>query len=450
MIVDNNCCQPQELWMDNTTGYLSITDGNSVYLGTIIQSLGIKTPVIDFRLNGFFLIITYTAADGSIQNKSVDLTAFSSGGTLSPTDTSTIDLTIGGGTISGIVKISAIAGNTIIAQSDGIYAPTFTETNLTVNSTSTIGLTAGGTHGHLLTATLLISADAGNQVSVHADGLYIADQTTYVLPGSNITLAGSGTASSPYIVSASGFTNIPLQVSDSTSLHLATSGISGHNLTGNVIISSALNNALVALNDGLYVPVPTVNTFTTAQARLAISSTAPITYDNVTGVIGAVAATSLVNGYLTNVDWNTFNNKIASGATLGSLSSVPIYSGQSGQTLNFNALRAGSNISISLAGNDIIIAGNAGGLNGAATFNVDFIVGDGGLMTPTNGASTFAPGSNPLQGKTILGFFIEGVKIAGVPRSGGQVSWSFVPSTGVITLVNATFVTDAYYSILYK
>jgi len=49
--------------------------------------------------------------------------------------------------------------------------------------------------------------------------------------------------------------------------------------------------------------------YTDARARGAISATAPVSYNNSTGVISMAAATSLVNGYLTSSDWSTFNAK---------------------------------------------------------------------------------------------------------------------------------------------
>jgi hypothetical protein len=52
--------------------------------------------------------------------------------------------------------------------------------------------------------------------------------------------------------------------------------------------------------------------YTTTRARAAISGSAPVSYDNSTGIISMAAATTSVNGYLTSADWTTFNNKQAS------------------------------------------------------------------------------------------------------------------------------------------
>jgi hypothetical protein len=49
--------------------------------------------------------------------------------------------------------------------------------------------------------------------------------------------------------------------------------------------------------------------FTDARARAALSATGPLIYNSTTGVFGITAANNITNGYLSAVDWNTFNNK---------------------------------------------------------------------------------------------------------------------------------------------
>ncbi|PSK93136.1 pyocin knob domain-containing protein [Taibaiella chishuiensis] len=49
--------------------------------------------------------------------------------------------------------------------------------------------------------------------------------------------------------------------------------------------------------------------FTTARARTAISTAAPLTYNSGTGSIGITQASVSANGYLSATDWATFNNK---------------------------------------------------------------------------------------------------------------------------------------------
>jgi hypothetical protein len=62
-----------------------------------------------------------------------------------------------------------------------------------------------------------------------------------------------------------------------------------------------------------------------SRARQAISGTAPISYNNSTGVISIPVATTSVNGYLSSTDWNTFNNKVSTTRTIST--SAPLTGG---------------------------------------------------------------------------------------------------------------------------
>lgn len=446
----NNCCSPQKLSVNNNTGYLSLSDSNSVYLGNIAKTLGIKTPVVNFSIQGFIVTLTYTDANGLVQNKQIDLSAIAQGGAITVTNTPSVNLTFASADLSANVNLSSFAGNSATIRSDGIYVPSFTQVPLTANDSSTIDFSTSGTNNMILTGAVKVSATSGNKITVNSDGLYVADMKTYLTANTNITITGAGTSSSPYSISAGGFSQTPLSVNDSSSLHLVSSGTNGMTLTGNVKISSVSANALVANSDGLYVPQSTSTSYTDAQARAAISAIAPVLYNSSTGVISESLANASTNGYLSSSDWSAFNNKISIGGNIGSLSSFPVYSGQSGTTLNFNGLRAGPNVAINQVGNDLVISASGTGGGSSAVFVIDFIVGDGGALTPTAGASQFNPTSNPLVGATILGVWVEGVKIAGVARTGGALYYTFVSSAGTITLTNGVFSADTYYSILYK
>lgn len=444
----NSCCEPQLLSLNNSSGYLSISSGNQVYLGTIIKQLGITTPVIAFQLNGFIVTLTYTDSGGIIRYQEIDLSALAQGGSFTVLNTPSIDLTYTSAVLSANTNISTHSGNSLVINSDGLYVPTFSQASIIANDSSTIDFTTSAIS--TFTGSVKVSANTGNKLLVEGDGLYVGDMTTYILSGTNVTITGSGSATSPYIIAASNASQTPLSVNDSSTFHFQTSGTLGMTLTGNVKISSASNNAIIANADGLYVPQSTSTSYTDAQARAAISAIAPLLYNDITGVMSISQATSLASGYLTNSDWVNFNGKISTGQSLGSSSSVPVYAGQAGTTLNFNGLRAGTNISMTQAGNDIIIS-SAGGSGGAAqVFVIDFIIGDGGPLTPTANSSTFSPSSNPLVGKTVLGFWQEGTKIAPVVRTGGILYYTFNSVSGAISLTNGVFSSDTYYSIIYR
>lgn len=446
-----NCCTPQILSVNNSTGYLTISDGNSVYLGTMIKNLGIKTPVINFVLNGYIATLTYTDSTGTIQNSNIDLSALAQGGSFVANDTPSINLTYASGNLDADVNISAQPENILTINSDGLYVQEPPIATLTTTNSSTLSLTSGGSNNALtLTGSVVISTTTGNKLQVVSDGIFVPDMTTYILQGSGITLTGSGSSTSPYTIVANAAQQTPISVNDSTSLHFVSSGTYGTTLTGNVKVSSLTANAIVVNNDGLYVAQSSIVSYTDAKARLALSVNAPLTYNNLTGVFGIIQATTSTSGYLANNDWNTFNNKVSSAANIGSSSSVPVYANQNGTTLNFNGIRAGVNVSINQVGNDIVInAAGGGGGTGSTAVTLDFIIGDGGPFTPVANASQFNPSSNPLQGRTILGFFIEGIKIAGVPRTNSQTYFTFTQSTGALNLTNGVFSADTYYSILY-
>lgn len=124
------------------------------------------------------------------------------------------------------IVLSPTDGNIISYDGSGLYVPTpptFTETTLVANDSSTIGFTQSGVANHTLSAVAKISAQVGN-VLIDNAGLYVgfADSTTI-----DFTSAGSGTAT---------------------------------RFTGDVKISSVAGNALIN-NAGLYVSVPQAITF---------------------------------------------------------------------------------------------------------------------------------------------------------------------------------------------
>lgn len=97
-----------------------------------------------------------------------------------------------------------------------------------------------------------------------------------------------------------------------------------------------------------------------------ISATGPINYVNTSGIISIAQATTSVSGYLSATDWTTFNNKLTS------------YNG----ILNQTALQASSNFNISGTG-------TAGTFATTTNLNITSVstAGKEGLyMTPTSGA----------------------------------------------------------------
>lgn len=166
---------------------LAVTDTDSVNLtigGTIPQTLS-----ADVEISADVGNIISIHADG----------LYGTAGAQTPfsvTDTNSVDLTVGGTipqTLSSDVKISADVGNIISIHSDGLYGTAGAQTPLSVSDTNSVDLTIGGTIPQTLSADTKISADAGNRTSIHADGLY-SDQAVLAVTDTNsidLTIGGS-------------------------------------------------------------------------------------------------------------------------------------------------------------------------------------------------------------------------------------------------------------------
>lgn len=102
-----------------------------------------------------------------------------------------------------------------------------------------------------------------------------------------------------------------ITVSDTNSVDLTyTAGA----LSADARISSnaaSANNTIVALNVESTGVVGLRAQIANSGVRALLSATAPVAYDNTTGIISMPAAATAQNGYLTSTDWNTFNNKVS-------------------------------------------------------------------------------------------------------------------------------------------
>jgi len=146
---------------------------------------------------------------------------------ITATDSTSLNFTVNGlnnHTITGEVKISATSGNQVSINSDGIYVPTpsFSQTPLTVNDSTTIDFTASGSNNHTLTGSVIISAlvssDLNNNLILGNDGkLYIN------IPASSQT---------------------PITANDSSRIDFTVSGTNNHTITANIIMSALLSNQL--------------------------------------------------------------------------------------------------------------------------------------------------------------------------------------------------------------
>lgn len=137
---------------------------------------------------------------------------------LTANDSATIDFTTSGTlahTLTGSVKLSAVANNALTAQVDGIHV---ISPSLTANDSATVNFTTSGTLNHTLTAVVTLSADTGNLLTVVGDGLKA--------------------------------TQIPIDAQDSTSINFTT--LDDTTFTGVVVLDPAVDNILSITGSGLY------------------------------------------------------------------------------------------------------------------------------------------------------------------------------------------------------
>ncbi|MDW8293249.1 MAG: hypothetical protein RML84_09190 [Anaerolineae bacterium] len=131
--------------------------------------------------------------------------------------TPTIDMQLVAGVIFSHLRISAQAGNQIQLLPDGVYVPP-SGLGISVQDTRTVDLTlSGGT----LSADVVVSPAAGNQLQVTPQGLFVPPAAS------------------------------SLNVQDTTTVDLT---VSGTTLSADVIVSPAAGNQLQVTPQGLYVP----------------------------------------------------------------------------------------------------------------------------------------------------------------------------------------------------
>ncbi len=154
-------------------------------------------------------------------------------------DTTSVDMVLGGTVLSANVKISSALGNQVVSNPDGIFVPTPLAAPVqTISDTSTVDLSLVGVD---LSAVAKVSATAGNQISVNADGLYIA-------PGAQT----------------------PITVVDSALIDLTANGVDNHTLTASIIPSATNGQVLTTVLGAPVWATPAVP----AQTPLTVVDTA--------------------------------------------------------------------------------------------------------------------------------------------------------------------------------
>lgn len=163
----------QGVWVPRGAGLTLDTSG--VQTATFTPSVTLSSGVL--RISGDARVSATAGNQLSTQADGLYVAPAAAGvSTITLNDTATVDFTQsatnGAVVASAVVRISPTAGNVIVSDSGGIYAPT-PVSSLVLTDTSTIDFTSSGSSGVVnASAAVKISATGGNIITANADGLY--------------------------------------------------------------------------------------------------------------------------------------------------------------------------------------------------------------------------------------------------------------------------------------
>lgn len=359
------------------------------------------------------------------------------------------------------IKLSQNPGNLATVLDDGLFvqSASITESNITALSTTSISLVASGINAHTLTATAKVSADTGNLLSVHEDGLFVGGGSGSSVTDGQIRAALSGVTPILYnpstgafsIQQASSSQSGFLSSTDWTIFNAKEPAIAPGNASqyrrgdktwatlntqaviesgGNFYFTQSRFDTALATKSSDNIPEGSTNFYATpSRVRAQITATGPVLFNSGTGVISLPAATTAASGYLTQTDWNTFNGKVDSAVNLGSVG-FSIFTAKASGNLGLRKLIAGAGISLVLSGdqNGIVISG-ANVAPPVANASIDQTI-----VSPTS--SVTLDGSASTSTGTILS--TTWTKISG--PSGSSITNAANLATAVTGLVTGTYV----------
>jgi hypothetical protein len=313
------------------------------------------TNKLDFSTNGLGANGT-ESFDGSI-NKTISYNTVGAAPKIGSSDITTLGIITAGtwtgnvlgasfggaGTVSGILKAN---GNGLVtaASSSSDYQVPLSFTSPLNNTSNTISISQATTNsaGYVSASdwntfndkiSTTEKAAANGVATLNASGKIPTSQipavsfsSGYVVSSQSAMLALSGAVVGSIAIRTDNSKNYVLSASDPSVLGnwlellmpAAVSSVNGYT-TGSIVLTSS------DINEGtnLY--------YTNARVRTAVDGflggDAPISYNSGTGKISIVPSSTSANGYLSAVDWNTFNNKMS---PFGSQTANAIYAAPNG------------------------------------------------------------------------------------------------------------------------
>lgn len=223
-------------------------DADTLLRDSATGILSAKGKVTNLTWDNVTKVITYVNENNV--NQTIDLSQF------------TTDINVSGGTFDPVTTVLTLT------QDDGGPDIDIDLAALARSSTidsSTVAFDGDGSSGDPLTATVKVSATAGNSITVNSDGLYVAAQEPLV----------------------------PLATSSAT---VAIDGVTNE-ISATVKVSATANNIVAVNADGLYVPKAPVQTVAdTGSVDLTLSGAGALTASVVVDPVAGNLLTSTASG----------------------------------------------------------------------------------------------------------------------------------------------------------
>lgn len=279
-----------------------LSNSNGLFVPTFIEtnytaSQGVKKIGNNFSLDTT-TILANSIPTSTLNNFPASILAGINGGN-NPTN-GTYQITVAGGNASLTTPVLGGGSNT----------------PLTANDSNSLDFTTSGTDNHTLTGNVKISAQANNSVSIVNDGLFVSPAPTPInyTASQGVSLVGNNFQLNPTTIPAnsipaSAILGLPslsettLTAIDSTSIDFSVSGIANHTITGAVKISPDSGNLLTnaANGSGLYVSGATsggtVSTLTgDVTGTSAATTVAKIRGTNVSNTAPTIGQSLIFNG----------------------------------------------------------------------------------------------------------------------------------------------------------